>query len=151
MMTDTEIRVVLNGKRILFVDDTPRTLAPIPGDLAKKYGVSCDIVKELATARQRMENRDPPAHAVVLDLNMNATAADRKGFNTGLKVTHMNDGQLLGVWLAEKKIPYLYLTAVQEAFDYQLPGQENPVILSKFTVSLGQLAGELAKLLIPGL
>ncbi|MEO5330794.1 MAG: hypothetical protein H7839_02115 [Magnetococcus sp. YQC-5] len=144
-LTEDQLKEKLNGKRILFVDDAPLTLTPVPAAMSRLYGVTCEFIKDLVRAKERLADNKPPVHVVILDLKMDNYSY--QGFDKTLKLGLHNKGQLLGVWLYQQKFPYLYLTGIEEAFDRTLPGQDKVVVLSKYDATRVQLAHELVGLL----
>lgn len=145
-MTEDQLKEKLNGKRILFVDDAPMTLDPVPAAMSRLYGVTCEFIKDLVRAKERLEKNEPPVDVVVLDLKMDSFSY--QGFDRTLKVGLHNKGQLLGVWLFRLgRVPYLYLTGIEEAFDRTLPGQDKVVVFSKYDATRVQLAHKLVELL----
>ncbi|MEE9336929.1 MAG: hypothetical protein V3U87_02535 [Methylococcaceae bacterium] len=101
---------------ILFVDDKPSTHAYLRKYLNKEYRQwEIEIAFEIEEAIEMIEDMENKLFCVALDLyfpsDINKELLERLGVNLGGRLVVMNQGQLLGVYLHKKRIPYFYLSA----------------------------------------
>ena len=100
----------LQGRTILFVEDRPDSILYFVEQL-KRQEVQIRILRRISSVLDLLQEGDQRVHFVCIDLFLDESDPRLAGYRDKVELTDTNQGQLLGLFLQDKKIPYLYLTA----------------------------------------
>lgn len=154
-MTDT-LAKLLSDKPILLMDDQLYTVGDYLLRLAD-VGVTCEHVKTLDDAWERLKEYPGKYGMVLLDLNLRpASVPPMKAWANKLKLTptSRNHGQTLGLELwqqrAVHKLPYAYLTVLPHLYvpaESEFGDKASDFIVNKAAILASKLPDRLAKVL----
>lgn len=120
---------------ILIVDDKPYTHALFRDFLKKKHPEKeIAMALDFAQALKIVNDRTPELYCVVLDLFFPDIVIPEILKNLNMAHTNavsMNQGQLLGEYLHDRKIPYFYLSAFSDKYQTSWESEPAPVCLDK--------------------
>ena len=100
----------LQGRTILFVEDRPDSILYFVERL-KGQGVQIKILRRISSVLDLLQEGDQTVHFVCIDLFLDESDPRLARYRDKVELTDTNQGQLLGLYLQEQEIPYLYLTA----------------------------------------
>ncbi len=148
--TDTPIKDILIGKRVLFVEDRPTTISSYREELEITPRVKTEYVESLEDAWAIFEpnKKSPPYDIVLIDLNIPPIPRVLSPYAERLNAFELNEGQALGLWLSEHcpQVPYAYLTALPVVVDRKVdPSQAGIIIINKNTLMPDDFPTELCK------
>jgi len=98
----------LAGKTVLFVDDRPMTIKNFI-EKVREHGAAVHIRRTIDGAGEII--REQKVDFVVIDLFLDEPGGLFEQYKEHVEQTGTNLGQLLGLYLQEQEIPYLYLSA----------------------------------------
>ena len=100
----------LQGRTILFVEDRPDSILYFVERL-RGQGVQIRILRRISSVLDLLQEGDQTLDFVCIDLFLDESDPRLVRYRDKVELTDTNQGQLLGLFLQDKKIPYLYLTA----------------------------------------
>ncbi len=105
---------ILKDKTILFVEDHPEAIVYFV-ETMREAGATVRVRRRISSALDLLEKKIR-VDFVCIDLFLDETDERLDRFVREVQQTGTNQGQLLGLYLQERDIPYLYLTASRSWF-----------------------------------
>lgn len=96
-------------KYILLVDDQPATIRVLKERLTEECNALVHVARSLNQAYEMIRNNSP--NFVLLDLYIPLDLDKLGDYKNKIELGTFNQGELLGAYLDEKRIPYLYFTS----------------------------------------
>ncbi|MCP4698400.1 MAG: hypothetical protein GY862_16340 [Gammaproteobacteria bacterium] len=151
MTESTSIQQILAGKRVLFVEDRPETIALYIEELEETVpDLEIESVEKLEKAWKLLGSgkTQPPFDIVLIDLNIPPVPEVLQEYAENLEARDLNEGQALGLWLSDKypHVKYAYLSAVSRAIDKGVDASQAKImIIDKYTVMPDELPKKLCE------
>lgn len=152
-----QLKTLLSGKTILFVDDELTTIGNYMSRL-DNLGIKCELASLLDEAFERIEKKSDDIGLVVIDLFMGFPRSQQliehsKKIQT--QSTSRNMGRALGEYLWEKcnttqRLTYCYFTAFPSYYGNltgEFDNKQNDFVLNKAAILPSRFAGHLEKVL----
>lgn len=152
-----DLKTILSGKQILFVDDELTTIGNYMSRL-DNLGIKCELASSLDEAFKRIEEISDDIGLVVIDLFMDFPQNQKlieyfKKIN--VQSTSKNLGRTLGQYLWEKRnttqrLPYCYFTAFPTYYGNntdEFDNKHDNFVLNKVAILPSRFAGHLEEVL----